>query len=78
MRRWLLQVDCPEANNLTYSRTVLEAVALASQKNYWVLDGADYGTVLGHLHRRLHHGAYIADPCAARRTGMSPNGTKLT
>ena len=58
MRRWLLQVNCPEADNLTYSRTVLEAVTLANRKNYLVLDGADYGTVLGPLHRRLHHGAH--------------------
>ena len=60
MRRWLLQVDRPEADDLIYSATVLiEAVTLAARKNYR-LDGADDGTVLG---------PYIVDRTMVRTLG---------
>ena len=48
MRRWLLQVDRPEADDLIYSRhRPHRSRHIAARKNYLALDGADDGTVLG-------------------------------
>jgi hypothetical protein len=48
MRRWLLQVDRPEADDLIYSRhRPHRSRHIAARKNYLALDRADDGTVLG-------------------------------